>query len=407
MKDVNIIEQALRRIWSFSKALDLALIDDEVQKGLNLKIGYGHGERVGYISAKLAYILGLRGKDLFSLLTAGLMHDIGAVGSFAEYHGRPHLMAVHSQHGAEIIKVFPFGEVLAEAIRNHHKTPENQLDISLAAKIISFADKLDILLGRNALSVEDRQRLINQVNLLSGKEFYPEVVEAFNRLAKEEAFWLYLKEADLLEPTVQFLSSGMDSRDCGEFADIGLKMYGEDFTDKLADIFAFLIDQKSTYTGRHSRSVAETAAAIAEGLGWEEKQCKEIKLAGLLHDLGKLAIPKKILDKPGPLNEEETRIIHTHAFHTYNLLAAARFPRNIVEWAAYHHERPDGGGYPFGIAGDSLSMGSRLMACADIYVALTEDRPYRQALPREKAFMVMEKNIERSEDWKGLLAVCV
>ncbi|NLL51155.1 MAG: HD domain-containing protein, partial [Peptococcaceae bacterium] len=110
------------------------------------------------------------------------------------------------------------------------------------------------------------------------------------------------------------------------------------------------------------------------------------------HDLGKLAVPKKILDKAEPLREEEFQIVKTHTFHTYNLLSLARFSKNIVEWASYHHERLDGTGYPFRMSADTLTTGARLMAIADIFTALTEDRPYRRALPRERAMNILEKN---------------
>ena len=394
MDKINIVDQAVRRIWSFSKALDLALIDEEVRKGFKIEVGYRHGERVGYISVRLGYILGLRGRDLFLLLVAGLMHDIGAVGGFAEYHGKPDLMTFHSELGAEIIKNFPRGDILAEALRNHHKTPVDEPDISLLAKIISLADKTDIIMGRNIVSQRDRARILNEVNLSKGTDFFPEVAEAFNFLADEEAFWLYLNEGELLEPTVVFLFNGMSDQEGLEYQDIGSMMYTDDFTDKLAEIFAFLIDQKSDFTGKHSRSVAENACRITKELGWNAELCREMKLAGLLHDLGKLAVPQKILDKPGPLDEEEIQTIRTHPYYTYNLLAAARFSKNIVEWAAYHHERLDGSGYPFRLPAKSLAAGSRLMTIADIFTALTEDRPYRKALSKEKALEIMEKGVD-------------
>lgn len=398
MHRIQTAEQVVRRIWSFSKALDLALIDEEVRRGFKIDIGYRHGERVGYISTRLGHLLGLHGRDLFLLLIAGLMHDIGAVGGFAEYHGDPRLMRVHSQLGAKIMHDFPGGEILSEALRYHHKTPADAEEISIFSKIISFADKVDIFMGRKISTYKDRAAILNQINSRVGIDYYPEVAEAFTRLAGEEAFWLYLNEGELLEPTVSFIFSGMNDWDCIEFNGICDLMYGEVFTNKLAETFAFLIDQKSSFTGRHSRSVAENAYALAVGLGWDSEQCQEIKLAGLLHDLGKLAVPKKVLDKPGALNQDEIQTIRTHTYYTYNLLFAAGFPKNIVEWAAYHHERLDGRGYPFRISPELLTTGSRLMTIADIFAALTEDRPYRLGLSKAKAMEIMIQGINTMVD---------
>lgn len=396
----NIAEKAVRRIWSFSRALDLTLIDEEVKKGFKLDIGHRHGERVGYISLRLGSLLGLRGKDLMLLLMAGLIHDIGAVGGFADYHGHYRLMKMHSDLGADIVKKFPYGEVMEEALRYHHETPSNIFNkefteaLPLMPKIISLADKVDIQMGRNPLSYKKRREILNRVHEGAGRDYFPEVVNAFERVAGEEAFWLDLQEGDLLEISLAYLfGSREDSASC-EVIDLCSKMYEGEFTDILAQTFAFLIDRKSAFTGRHSRLVADTAVCLAEKLGWDSGECREIRLAGLLHDLGKLAVPQKVLDKPGPLDQEEIRIIRTHTYYTFTLLSSAGFSRTVVEWASYHHERLDGKGYPFCLDENSLDTGARLMAIADIYAALTEDRPYRKGMDKKEAFRVIEKGID-------------
>lgn len=398
MHRIKTAEQVVRRIWSFSKALDLALIDEEIRKGFRIEVGYQHGERVGYISMRLGAILGLKGKDLFLLLIAGLMHDIGAMGGFAECHGQTRLMETHSQIGAEILTDFPGGEILSDVIKDHHQTPEKNEEISLMAKIVSLADKVDIIMGRKRTTYKDRAAILNHLNSHAGKEYFPEVVQAFIQLTGEEAFWLYLNDGELLEPTVECLFKGKTDQDCVDFDVVCDLLYGEIFTIRLAETFAFLIDQKSTYTGRHSRSVAENVYKLACGLGWDTEQCADIQLAGLLHDLGKLAVPQKILDKSGTLTDDEMQIIHSHTYHTYNLLSAAGFPDHIVEWAAYHHERLDGRGYPFRVCAESLSIGSRLMTIADMFTALTEDRPYRNGLSKGRALDIIERGIDKTVD---------
>ena len=398
MDNIDKARKVVRRLWSFSSALDLALIDEEVKKGFQLEIGERHGERVGYISVRIGHILGIRDRDLFLLLVAGLMHDIGTVGGFADYHGNPRLMQEHSEIGARILKEFPGGKMLEETILHHHQTPRSHQYDSLYSKIISLADKVDIIMGRKFLDFKDRAKVLNYVNSLVGKEFYPEAVEAFRQLVGEEAFWLHLREGNLLEPTMDFLFGRRCIQDGSGLNDICNVMYGEVFTDKLAETFGQLIDQKSSFTARHSKSVAETAAALAMELGWKSDDIRDIKLAGFLHDLGKLAVPQRILDKPGALSNDEFQLIRTHPYYTYNLLTAAGFPRNIAEWAGYHHERLDGKGYPFHIQADYLDIGVRLMTIADMFNALIEERPYRKPMSKEEAFGIMEKNVGKNVD---------
>lgn len=398
MQSIPMAKQVVKRIWGFSRALDLALIDEEVKKGFELDIGYRHGERVGYMSVRLGHFLGLRDKDLFLLLIAGLMHDVGTVGGFAEYHGNYRLMKEHSEIGAKILRDFPGGEILEEAVRHHHQTPKYHQSESIMAKIISLADKVDIIMGRGKTNYRERARVLNYVNSLVGKDFYPEVAQAFSRLVGEEAFWLDLDEGALLESTLDFLFGERCIRDCSQFSGICNAINGNIFTDRLAETFGSLIDQKSSFTGRHSRSVSEAGEALALGLGWSPKDVRDMRLAGFLHDFGKLAVPQKILDKPGILDNTELQIIRSHTYHTYKLLSAAGFPKNIVEWAAYHHERLDGRGYPFRLKAKYINAGARLMTIADIFTALTEERPYRKPLSKEKVIGILEKGIGVSVD---------
>jgi len=398
MQSLKTAEQAVRQMWSFSQALDLALVDEEIRKGLKVEVGYQHGERVGYISVRLGDVLGLKGSDLFLLLMAGLMHDIGALGAFADAHGQTKMMELHSQLGAEILRDFPGGEKLYAALLYHHKTPLTKPDAPLMAKIISLADKLDLILPRRKTTYQERADILNRIRACSGTEYYPEVVQALERVADEEAFWLYLSEYNLLSPTLDFMFYSRKEQDCLDYDGICDEIRSRSFVDKLGVIFAFLIDQKSDFTGKHSRRVAENAYKLAGHLGWSEEDRKDIMLAGLLHDLGKLAVPQKILDKPGVLSSSEIEIIKSHTYYTYNLLSAAGFARHIIEWASYHHERLDGKGYPFRLSANDLSIGSRIMTIADMYSALTEDRPYRDGLPAEKALQIIAEGKGRLVD---------
>lgn len=394
----------IRRIWNFSKALDLALIDEEIEKGFKASLGHRHGERVAYIALSIGKGLSLTRNELTQLLIAGLVHDIGAVGGFRQFHGDPRLIREHCLLGAEIVKRFPDGEVLSRAIRYHHESPNpvystlgaKEEDVSLMAKILSLADKLDVHMHRGLMNRSERENLVIWVKNQAGKMIYPEVIPAFLEAANREAFWLDLAQTDLLTVSLQSLYGQ------GDF--LTTSLIDTNFNYELALTFAELIDQKSAFTARHSLLVADVAEQLARGLGWEEEALREMRIASLLHDLGKLSVPGKILDKPGKLEKEEIEIIRTHTYYTFHLLAGAGFPMHIVRWAAYHHERLDGLGYPFGIKADELDTGARLLTIADIYAALTEERPYRKALSPGEALGIISRGEGKHVD-PGLVQV--
>jgi HD-GYP domain-containing protein (c-di-GMP phosphodiesterase class II) len=390
----------IRRMWNFSKALDLALVDEEIEKSFEVTVGQRHGERVGYIALRLGRNLGLNQKQLVQLLTAGLMHDIGAVGGFHQFHGDTRLAREHCLLGANIVQRFQDGEILSEAIRYHHETPDpkysalgaDESDVPLLAKIISLADKVDVNLSRSHMKYSERKSLIHWVIAHEGTMFYPEIIPSFIEIANTDAFWLDLMETDLLQVALAYLS---DMGNLPKSSSLNSK-----FARELALTFADLIDQKSDFTARHSRSVADIVEQLAWGMRWDKKDISEIRVAGLLHDLGKLSVPKKVLDKPGKLGGDEIEVIRTHTYHTHRLLNGAGFPHNIVRWAAFHHERLDGRGYPFGIKADGLDEGARLMTIADIFTALTEDRPYRNALSSTEALDIIAKGSGTQVDSK-------
>lgn len=381
----------IRRMWSFSRALDLGLVDEEIESGLQVALGQRHGERVAYIAMRVGRSLNLSKESLVHVTVAGLLHDIGALGCFRDYNGNPRIMQEHCLVGAVTVERFPSGKILAPAIKYHHETPNPEFsalrvpaeEVPLIARILSLADQIDLRLKGRLSNRREREEILEWVSLKTGSFFYPEVAAAFAEVARKEAFWLDIEQADLLQISLGLLF--------GQWQLPSMRELELGFTDDLAATFADLIDQKSKFTACHSRSVAETVVQLARALGWEKERIHEIYVAGLLHDLGKLAIPKKILDKPGTLDPDEIEVIRTHSYYTHRLLTEAGFPTRMVEWAAHHHERLDGKGYPFALAEKDIDEGTRLMAIADIYAALTEDRPYRLAMSSSEALDLIQR----------------
>ncbi len=140
------------------------------------------------------------------------------------------------------------------------------------------------------------------------------------------------------------------------------------------------VDNKDRYTRRHSEEVTEHALAIAEALGLPEKNQRILRIAGLLHDVGKIGIPDRILRKPGRLSEAEYELVKGHSALGGTIIAAMPDVEEIRAAIVSHHERFDGGGYPYGRARSEIPLLGRILAVADTYSAMTTDRPYRKAL---------------------------
>lgn len=158
----------------------------------------------------------------------------------------------------------------------------------------------------------------------------------------------------------------------------------------VADFFAKIVDYKSSFTSMHSIGVAEKAAAFAKYTGFDSIRVQKMYLAGALHDIGKMVIDNEILEKPDKLTDDEFSKMKNHAGYTYLILSEVNDFEEIRDWAALHHEKLNGKGYPFGKTADELNEPERIMACIDIYQALTEDRPYKKGLSHEKSCDILD-----------------
>jgi HD-GYP domain-containing protein (c-di-GMP phosphodiesterase class II) len=139
--------------------------------------------------------------------------------------------------------------------------------------------------------------------------------------------------------------------------------------------------------------------------GFSEEECWMMHLVGLLHDLGKLAVPAEILEKPAKLTEEEYAVIRRHTYYTYHILEPLKILDKVMRWGAFHHERMDGNGYPFHLREAELPLGARIVSVADFFAAVTEDRPYRKGLPDREALQIMSGAAARRQVDGELVAV--
>jgi putative nucleotidyltransferase with HDIG domain len=175
--------------------------------------------------------------------------------------------------------------------------------------------------------------------------------------------------------------------------------------DSICHAFAQVIDAKSPYTFHHSVGVAEASTAIAEEMCLSPGICTFVRRAALLHDIGKLSVSNAILEKPGKLTSEEWTIMRMHPVYTGTILANIRGFDQLAYVAAAHHERLDGTGYPEGLSAEGMSVPARIIAVADVYQALSEKRPYRESLPIETVFGIMDRDVPHRLDPECLKAL--
>jgi len=207
-------------------------------------------------------------------------------------------------------------------------------------------------------------------------------VDAFMEACKPERFWLDIENINTNSDVLTRMHPPIQ-------APMSLSII-----KKIAVVFAAIIDKKSAFTHEHSIGLSNHASLFSKYYGFDKETTMKMKIAALLHDIGKLSIPNHILDKPGKLSAEEFNIIKSHTYYTKLILGKIRGMEDISLWAANHHETLRGTGYPENIGADQLCHKSRIMAVCDIYQALTEARPYRDGMPKEKALNIIDSMVE-------------
>ncbi len=289
-------------------------------------------------------------------------------------------MEARCDRGAEIARMLFLSETTALAIRSldEHWDGRGMPDglrgesIPLAARILCLAQTVEVFHRERGVAAAG-----NVARRRRGTWFDPTLVDAFISFCDDLTFWASLEAPDVSpwEPDELALSAD------------------EERLDRIAEAFARVIDAKSPFTARHSERVAEIAVGAAKVLGFDTQARRTLRRAALLHDIGKLAVSNKILDKPGKLSAEEFVAIKTHPTYTLRILGRAPCFAEFAELAANHHEKLDGTGYPRGLRADVLDLPMRVLAVADIYEALTAKRPYRDPMPPEVALWTIGKDV--------------
>ncbi len=343
-----------------------------------------HAERVAYIAQQIGSHIGLDKERLNLLTLSSLVHDIGIVTTrekleLADFNPDSAIVSRHAKRGYDLLMTTRYLQALAQPVLEHHEHYREDLDLIPA--IIFVADRVELLLHRDEYYLWQTDRVVQRVRDHIGTIFHPEVVECFADLAQKPSLWLDLQ-------TGNYVKAIRDNPDM-------MHVLSMEELEDIAELFATIVDSKSPFTATHSSGLAAKAAIMAEKLGMEPLKVRQMRLAALLHDIGKLAVPEEILVAPRKLTREEFAVMQQHTYHTYYLIGMLGDGlESIQRWAAYHHERLDGSGYPFGLTGDQLDMECRLMAVLDVFQALTEDRPYRSPLSLEETGAILRKEVQ-------------
>jgi HD-GYP domain-containing protein (c-di-GMP phosphodiesterase class II) len=294
--------------------------------------------------------------------------------------GGGELFRIRCDRGAQIALAMGFPRQTAEAIRSmdEHWDGGGYPDglrkdaIPIESRIINLAQVAEIFFeaGGPALALET-------VAKRSRRWFDPELVRVFTKIATPPGFWYALRAENLIA-TVTALQPSPSS----VAAD-------PQTLERIALAFAWVIDAKSPYTYEHSEGVSSIASRIGGRLGFNVEQLARLRQMALLHDIGKLAVPNRILDKRGPLTDQEFDIVREHPRHTYEILSGVPIFSELADEAGSHHERMDGRGYHRGIPAGTLSAAARVLTVADVTEALGSDRPYRKGMSPDAVAQVL------------------
>ena len=235
-------------------------------------------------------------------------------------------------------------------------------------------------------TAEGVEAALGEMRQRSGSWFDPRLVAALEAVATDEGFWRMLVSPEL-DRAVFDLEPGQ--------AEVALD---DDYLDQIAEAFGQVVDAKSPYTSGHSARVALYTDMIGEQLGLDAGRRRWLRRGALLHDVGKLGVSNAILDKPGKLDTEEWEAVKMHAVHTEAILRRIPAYVELARVSAAHHERLDGGGYPRGVAAEQIPMETRIITTADIFDAITAERPYRGAVPVAKTLEIMAESLGSAID---------
>jgi HD-GYP domain-containing protein (c-di-GMP phosphodiesterase class II) len=361
-----------------------------------------HCLRVAYLAMRLAEELGWPAWRRRETAIAGALHDIGAF-SLAE---RLDLMkfetadrGAHARAGYLLLREFKPFERIAETVLHHHLHWRNgqgeRVDgspVPEGSHLLHLADRTAVLFRKDEPVLGQIPGIRASIRERSGSWFVPSYVEALLRLCDRDYIWLEISSGAMGDSLRHSLGMETIDTDIREFLDF-------------SRLVCRIVDFKSKFTATHSSGVAAVGKTLASLVGFSRQECVMFEIAAYLHDLGKMAIPSEILEKRDRLTQAEWGVMRTHVYYTYQILNPIEVLNLVASWSSLHQERLDGSGYPFHVGEDDLPLGARLMAVADVFTGITENRPYRKGMKREEALGVLHGMAAKGELDARLIAL--
>jgi len=368
----------------FNESISLSEVISALSFAIDLTEGavHGHALRSCLLGMRIAEEAGLTTEEKSSLYYALLLKDIG----------NEEMIGLRGDRGASIVSKLGMGKMAAEAVRSleehwdgtgYPKRARGER-IPLLARVCAVAQHLDVFsMGRNA------DVAIETLEQWSGTWFDPQLVRAALSLNHRGALWTHCRANDRHEITRAAVLD-LDPRQ-------RQRLDGRQI-DRICEAFADIVDSKSHFTFRHSVGVAELAHGIAKNLRLSPNRVQLVRRAALLHDIGKLSVANTILDKKTRLTDAEWKVVERHPGLTRQILEQIGPFREIAIVAGEHHEKLDGSGYPNRLLSADISIESRIVAVADVYSALSEDRPYRAGLTNQEILPIIRSLAPRKLD---------
>lgn len=299
------------------------------------------------------------------------------------------LIVTRCQRGADIARLLRFPDGVANGVYfldehfNGKGRPTGAAGeaIPIYARIALLAQVIDVF-----HTADGRQAALKEVRARSGQWFDPRLVQSFEAVAQSEQFWSTLASPDVDAAVLTLEPAGHEVP------------VDDDYLDDIAAAFGKVVDSKSPYTSGHSERVALYTDMIAEALGLSPERRRWLKRGALLHDVGKLGVSNSVLDKAGALDKAEWEAVRQHAAFTETILSRIGAFSELALIAAAHHERLDGNGYPRGLTASDIRVETRIITTADIFDAITAERPYRGAIPIPKALDMMAQTVGTALD---------
>lgn len=350
-----------------------------------------HGSRVGYLVAKMMEIQEESKKDILESYMLGLLHDVGAYKT--EEIDQLLLFETervfeHSVYGYLIMKVSEVMENKVDAILHHH-TPWKQLvkmnvQNSQLANLIFLADRVEIYI--RTLNKHITAEILEKMDCFS-----KENIDLFCRADEKFNFQRRLLDGSYINDTERYLYQAS---------------FSEEEMKKIIRMIAFLIDFRSECTVTHTITMVSTAVSLGNLMNLDKQKIDEIYTGAYIHDLGKIAIPLEVLEKPGKLDYDEMEIMKTHVILTGNIISG-HVSDNVYKIAMRHHEKLDGKGYPYGIGEEDMSLEEKIVAVADIFSALTGKRSYKDIMPKDKVVSIMQQMAEHHQIAKEVVKILI